>query len=103
MDRTFDRSTTPATLRLAGTLVIESAAELQAALLEALAPRLPVAVEMEGVTAVDITGLQLLAAAERAAEARGLAWVRGGALPESLRQTAEEAGWEPVPFASHAR
>jgi anti-anti-sigma regulatory factor len=94
-----DRSTAPRTLRLEGELEIGSAAELHARLLEALAPGEPVQLEMEAVTRVDLTGLQLLAAAEQAAQARGVAWVRSGVLPESLRRTAEESGWERVPFA----
>ncbi|MGA8530543.1 MAG: STAS domain-containing protein [Acidobacteriaceae bacterium] len=95
----FDRSTTPATLRLGGDLAIDSAADLQAQLLEALASGEPTQVELEAITEVDVTGLQLLTAAERAAQARGVAWIRDGAMPESLRQAAEDAGWERIPFA----
>lgn len=98
MDGRFDRSTTPVRLRLGGDLAIESAADLQAQLLEALASGDPIQVELEAVTEVDISGLQLLTAAERAAQARGIAWIRGGALPASLRQAAEDAGWERIPF-----
>jgi anti-anti-sigma regulatory factor len=100
---TFDRSTTPATLRLEGGLEIDSAAELQARLLEALHAGEPMAVGLEGITEVDAIGLQLLTAAERAARARGGAWVRSGSLPESLRRAAEDAGWERVPFEGEAQ
>ncbi len=102
MEGTFDRSTTPATLRLEGSLEIGDAAGLQARLLEALAAGEPIQIVLEGVTGLDVTGLQLLTAAERAAQARGVAWVRSGRIPEALRQTAEEAGWERVPFAGDA-
>ncbi len=103
MQATFDRSTTPTTLRLEGELEIDSAAELQAQLVEALSPGEPIQIAMESVTAVDITGLQLLTAAERAVQARGLAWVRSGEMPECLRRTAAEAGWEQLPFTGDAR
>ena len=99
MEGTLDRNTTPARLRLQGDLVIESAVELQALLQEALRSGEPTQLDLEGVTQVDVTGLQLLTAVERAAEARGLAWVRSGAVPESLRQAVEDAGWERVPFS----
>jgi anti-anti-sigma regulatory factor len=102
MEGTFDRSTTPATLRLEGNLEIGSAAELQSRLLEALAVGEPIRIVLEGVTGLDVTGLQLLTAAERAAQARGAAWVRSGAMPERLKRTADEAGWERVPFAGDA-
>lgn len=102
MEGIFDRSTTPVTLRLTGELEIGEAAELQARLLEALALGEPIQLAMEAVSGVDVTGLQLLTAAERAAAARGGPWVRSGALPESLRRAAEEAGWNEVPFAGDA-
>ena len=98
----FDRSTTPPTLRLEGELEIGDAAELQVRLLEALGLDQPIQVVLEAVTAVDVIGLQLLTAAEQSARARGRAWVRSGGVPESLRRTAEEAGWEQVPFAGDA-
>jgi anti-anti-sigma regulatory factor len=103
VEATVDRSTAPWTLRLVGDLEIGNAAELHARLLEALASGEPIQVEMEAVTGVDLTGLQLLAVVERAAQARGVAWVRSGVLPESLRRTAEESGWAQVPFAGDTK
>lgn len=76
--------------------------DLRAQLQEALASGEPARLDLLGVTRVDVTGLQLLAAAERAAAARGIEWVRSGEMPESLRRAAEEAGWEPAPFAGEA-
>lgn len=102
MEATLDRSTTPATLRFHGELVIENAADLQMRLREALAAGEPVELDLAGVTQVDVTGLQLLTAAEQAVQALGLAWVRSGAVPKSLLQAAEDAGWEPIPFAGEA-
>lgn len=98
----FDGSTTPPTLRLEGALGIECAAELQALLVEALAAGQGVEAELTGVSEIDLTGLQLLTAAERTAAGHGQVWVRRGALPESLRRVAEEAGWERIPFAGEA-
>ena len=97
MEGTLDRSTNPKTLRLGGELTVDSAAELQARLGEAVAMAEPVEVNLEAVTQVDVTGLQLLTAAERAAEARGVPWRRSGAVPEGLRRAVEEAGWERIP------
>ncbi|MGB7168527.1 MAG: STAS domain-containing protein [Acidobacteriaceae bacterium] len=99
MEGKLDRDTKPTTLRIGGELGIDSAAQLQACLLEALILGEPLQLEIEAVRGVDLTALQLLTAAERTARARGVSWVRVGAVPESLRRTAEEAGWERVPFA----
>lgn len=93
----FDRKTTPATVRLEGELIIDCAAELQAQLREALASGAPIQLDFAGVTQVDVTGLQLLTAAERAAKASGVVWVRSGAVPECLLRAVEEAGWEGIP------
>jgi anti-anti-sigma regulatory factor len=90
-------------LRLAGELEIGSAVELKAQLLEALALGQPIQLELEAVTAVDLTGLQLLTGAERAARVRGVRWVRSGTSPQALQRVADEAGWERVPFAEEAQ
>lgn len=99
MEAILDRSTTPAMMRLRGEVIIDHAAQLQERLGEALASGEAVLVDLAGITQVDVTGLQLLTAAEQAAEARGVAWERWGAVSESLQRTADEAGWERVPFA----
>jgi len=95
----FDAKTAPPTLRLAGAVDINEAAELKAALLEALASGASAEIVLQDLTGADVSTLQLLHAGENAARARGCAWKRTGAIPAVLRAVAEEAAWPGLPFA----
>lgn len=94
-----EQGTAGPAIRLEGVVDIGSAAELKARLLEALGSGAPTELMLEGLTGLDVTTLQLLTAAETAARIRGAAWRRTGAMPESLRAAAAEAGWPALPFA----
>jgi anti-anti-sigma regulatory factor len=59
-------------LRLAGAIDIDSAAELRAALLEALKGSREIQISTDGVSEADVTALQLLWAARRAAGEAGV-------------------------------
>ncbi len=99
MEGTFDRETTPATLRLEGELEIGDAGELQARLLEALALGQPIRLQLEGITG---GGCDWIAAADgRGTRGPVLAWRgRSAAFCESLRR--REDGDRTSPFAGDA-
>jgi len=98
-----DRSQTPPVLRLEGDIDIGYAAELKAALEEALAEgrksHNPLRLSLATATGCDVTALQLLWIAERELRAAGIAVAMEGSVPEALRATAHEAGMEKFPCA----
>jgi STAS domain len=78
-------------IALRGSVDVCSAAELKAALLDALAGGKEIRVSTEGMCDVDVIGLQLLWAAKREAARRGIAlvmdgepWAGAGALLSEL-------------------
>ena len=84
-------------LRLEGEATIFMAAELKKALLEAVGSGREVRVNLEGVTEVDLTALQLLWAAEREARAVGGKFSLAGGLPQEVAAALREAGLESFP------
>lgn len=81
---------------------ITSAGELKAALLRGLACETELSVDLAGATAIDVTGLQLLWAAEREARRSGRLFTLAGAIPEELLLTVHEAGFERFPGVSRS-
>lgn len=75
----LSRSGELSVLRLAGSIDIGTAAELQAALLKALRGSRQIQVCAEALTDVDVTALQLLWAARRAAVSEGAGFLVSGA------------------------
>ena len=71
---------------------IGCAAELKATLLEALASRKPLQLELERSSDFDITALQLLWAAAREAERNGITLYFGAGPNEALARAAWEMG-----------
>ena len=102
MPVTFDRSEAPGVIRLEGDIDIASAAQLKEVLLEALALRGEAQISLETATGIDITAVQLLWAAEREAKASGVVLALKGPVPETLRATLHEAGFESFPFTNDA-
>jgi anti-anti-sigma factor len=84
-------------LRLEGDVNIFMAAELKTALLKAVRSGREVRVNLEGVGEVDVTALQLLWAAERAARAAGGTFSLAGGLPQEVAAALREAGLESFP------
>ncbi len=80
------------TLAIAGAVTVQRAAELKAALVDALAQSGQVAVDLSGVTEVDLCGLQLLCSARRTAAQSGKRFALAGATPDAVRRAAEAAG-----------
>ena len=87
-------------IRLQGDVNVSSAAELKQLLLRALARGKGIDVDLGSVTEVDVTALQLLWAAERAAKTRGVKLSFVERWPEALASTLAEAGFENFPFSS---
>jgi anti-anti-sigma factor len=88
----------PGVIRLEGEMDIGSAAELKAVLEEALAARRETRISLETATGIDVTTVQLLWAAEREARARGMVLALEGPVPEVLRTTLRNAGFERFPL-----
>jgi anti-anti-sigma factor len=84
---------------LDGEIKIASAAELKKFLLQALEARAEVRVNLEHVTDVDVTALQLLWAAEREARASGTEFRLVGHAPKEVLTAANEIGFESFPVA----
>ena len=95
---TFDRSMELGVIRLEVEVDIAAAAELKQVLLEALAADREARISVEKATAIDITAVQLLWAAEREALASGAVLVLEGPVPEMLRTTVQEAGFHRFPL-----
>jgi anti-anti-sigma factor len=81
-------------VRLNGDVGICAARELKAALVEALAFSGVLKIDLAGVTAMDITTLQLLWAAQHAAAKAGTQVILARPMPEAVKQAMELAGME---------
>jgi hypothetical protein len=81
---------------------MSSAAELKSALTEALACGKDLRVNLEKITELGVTTLQLLWAAERQAKATGLGVALDGHMPDVVSAVLGEAGFEnfPIPVGS---
>jgi anti-anti-sigma regulatory factor len=90
----IDQNATGSTVRLDGDAGINTAVELQGNLIEAISFGDDFKVELAGVTALDITTLQLLWAAEQAAAKVGTRLLLSGSMPAVLERAMELAGVE---------
>jgi anti-anti-sigma factor len=98
---TLDQSEGVCLLRLEGEIKIASAAELKRLLLQALAARGELRVDLEHATDVDVTALQLLWAAGREARASGTGFRLVGSVPKEVLMTANETGFESFPVGAN--
>lgn len=87
------------TIRLDGPVDIAAAAELKAALLDALGSGCELCLSLADVTCLDVTVVQLLWAAERAARARSVPFKIDGKLPEEVAAKLAGVGFEGFPVA----
>ncbi len=90
----IDESAGVSTVRLDGDIGIAAALELKGALIAALASHRELRVELGGVTAVDITTLQLLWTAAQAAPRAGIKLHISGPIPEEMELAMGLAGLE---------
>jgi anti-anti-sigma regulatory factor len=79
---------------LEGAVDISSAADLKAALMQAVDAGVEVVVSLAGATDLDVTAVQLLWAARRAAADAGIEFSFGGKEPEAIATALQDAGLE---------
>lgn len=86
-------------IHLEGVIDIACAAELKTTFIDALASGNPVRVALCGCTDLDVTAVQLLWAAERAARAQTVDFTLAGPVPEPVWAALKDSGFErfPVP------
>jgi anti-anti-sigma regulatory factor len=84
-------------VRLEGEVGIGTALELKGVLLDALALRRELRIDVAAVTALDITILQLLWAGRHAAGEVGMEFSVSGAVAQEIVLTMERAGMEKFP------
>lgn len=86
-------------IRLEGEVGAGNAEELKEALLEALASHGQARISLETATGIDVTAVQLLWAAGQKAKSSGMVLALEGPVPQALRATLREAGFEQFPFS----
>jgi anti-anti-sigma regulatory factor len=87
-------------LGLEGTVDIACAAELKAALVDALKAGKPVRIALDRCSALDVTAYQLLCAAEREAKSLGVDLVLATSVPAPILAALKEVGFESFPISS---
>ena len=88
------------TVRLGGDIGICAAVELRGVLIEAISSGLDIKVEFAGVTALDITTLQLLWAADLAADRAGTKLLQSGPIPAAVEAAMDLARIERLTVSS---
>jgi anti-anti-sigma factor len=94
----FERSETEdsSVLKVHGELTVECAKEFRSALMEELEKSDNILVDLEGLTEVDISGLQLLCSTSNTAEKLNKRFCLGN-LPERFVQFANDTGYSFLP------
>jgi anti-anti-sigma regulatory factor len=82
-------------LCLEGAIDIASAAELKDLLIQALGCGTQVRISIDGATALDVTAVELLWAAEREAKRLGLGFSVAGSVSDEISATLDETGLKP--------
>ena len=90
-------------MRLDGAVDIGCAAELQGLLVEALAEPAAVTVVVAEGTEMDVTAMQLLVAADRAAREKQHVWRVPEPWPQDVVRAWRDAGFVRIPFADDAQ
>lgn len=98
----FQKNETSSLIRLDGEIDISSAAELKASLVEALGRGMELRVALDQGTGLDVTAVQLLWAAGRAAKGAGLPYALAGSAPEAALAALRQAGFEQFPVPADA-
>lgn len=97
MSLTLHESETASLVRMEGAVDISSAAELKDQLLQALGSGREVHLSLAAVTALDVTAVQLLWAAERNARTSGVAFSLDDQVPEPVSAALKSAGFNEFP------
>lgn len=90
------------TVRLQGSIDISSAEELKKVLVNALKAGEEIRLRWGEATYLDVTGVQLLWAAEYEARSLGVKWVFADPLPEAIASILHDAGFEESLFVASA-
>ena len=98
MPATLEQTATTWTLRLEGEIDINGASELKKLLIQALGSGKDIELDLQKTTALDVTSLQLLWAANREALGSGGYLAFSGNLPEQLSAVSKETGFEEFPI-----
>ncbi len=100
----LDEGKTRCVIRLEGGIDITCSDELKRILVEAFSSRKELQVDLARATDFDVTAIQTLWAASRAAESLGVCFEASGPIPEDLLRAVHDAGFEkfPVPTAPRA-
>ena len=88
----IEQSAENSTVLLSGDVGIGAARELRGALIEALTSGRGLRIDLSGVTSLDVTTLQLLWAAERAAAKDGTKLLLNRPIPKGVEQAMNLAG-----------
>ena len=92
MELRIDKTGQHGVLMLGGALTIHCAEEAKSLLLSAMGSIEDVALDLSGVTEIDLCGFQLLCSAWRTARQRNKRVAHVGAIPVAFLNAAEEAG-----------
>ena len=87
-------------VRLAEPITLSCAGELHKLLVEAVGAKRSLALDLEGVSELDTSGVQLLYAAWQAAERAGIPFSCEGRIPAVVRNAFLETGLDAFPLAS---
>jgi anti-anti-sigma regulatory factor len=96
MEIALNQANDASLLRLEGVMDISVAAELKAALLEAMAAGKAIRIAAGAVTELDVSAYQLLWAAEREAKRSGLQFAFTGRLSAEIEGLLANEGLEPL-------
>jgi anti-anti-sigma regulatory factor len=86
-------------IRLEGMIDISCAAELKKLLLKVLEPGREVRVSLDETTDLDVTAIELLWAAERAARSSDVRFALAGQVPKRISTAVADAGFEKFPIS----
>jgi anti-anti-sigma factor len=100
MPLTLEQGETASVVRLEGEVDISLAAELKGLLLQALSTGRETHLSLARVTALDVTAVQVLWAAERNARTSGVAFALDGQVPEPVSAALKNAGFDEFWFSA---
>lgn len=86
-------------IRLEGTIDISCAADLKELLLKVLQPGREVRVNLDQATDLDVTAIELLWAAERAARTSDVRFALSGQVPKRISTAVADAGFDKFPVS----
>jgi anti-anti-sigma factor len=86
-------------VRLTEAITVGFATDLHKLLMEAVRLNCGIAIDLEGVAELDVSGIQLLYAARQAAERAGISMSLQGSAPRAVKDAFLESGLDPFQLA----